>query len=893
MTSATNMQSNSILPPHSRETWETNTADMRTSHILPPRSTETWEENKRQPPARSKDRAFSYSDRQSNRTNRKNLVNSRLSHADATAIEAGKQRWQDKYNSAIATRSKGKKKESKPQNTNLDVDFLASFKISPAVKADQLVSNRTFMGFTCPCFPESRKNITSDNILQDSLQNVLDVRPELRHRSRFEVLFPYLAYSLQRKNHYLYPELSLSVLISSRVQDAVQQNIQKTIEDEPNAKLEKVQQSEKLSALKVMDRMKACISYWAVSLFGFSLFKFLGLTLRSLQVHRSQLNIIKDLEKKGHPIIYLPLHKSHLDYIIVTWILWIHDMRVPYVAAGDNLNIFLLGPMLRALGGFFIRRRLDRNGKRDHVYRAVLQSYMQELLQEGQSLEFFIEGGRSRSGKALYPKGGLLSVIVDTFLQGSIQDAYIVPISISYEKLVEGNFIDEQMGLPKQKESVYGTLRALFGVFCGDYGNIRVEFPQPFSLKEFIESYNNDNNILMPSLLSTASPAVNGVTPSSMSSSLSSSTSLCLLNVSKEARDLVHSLAEHIVYSSVCSTVLMSTNILAFLLLTKYRQGATLTELADSFKELTELVKRRNQDIGFSGKSEDIVLYAAATLGSSLVRRNFTENGELYFQPVTSLPSVFSLSYSSAPVTNVFSMESIIVGACFYAGNFNLNNLGQSTQKTDTVLVREELFATTQVLCQLFKYEYILSLSCMTMDDIITDSLDLLVIDEVFRVPAQEVSSRNLRKGIDIFSLEDEEDFSQTNNSLLVNTSREDCVEKLKFYQQVLLPLCESYLVVANQVKTLFDTNVEEETFMKALHDTAKERSHRNLTKCSESAALETLKNAVRSLHDMRIITSHHPDGDKTKPKIVSLVHDYDVQQRLYDLIDLLEHMRE
>ncbi|XP_036364546.1 glycerol-3-phosphate acyltransferase 1, mitochondrial isoform X2 [Octopus sinensis] len=833
-----------------------------------------------------------YSDKYMNRTNRQKSQNNRLSHTDAKIIEQGKQRWQDKCNSLVTSRTQ-KKKETKPQTVNLNVDFLANFKIAPVVKADQLVSYRTFMGFTCPCFPESRKNITSENILQDSLQNVLNIRSELRHPNRFELLFPYLAYSLQRKSPYVYPDLSLSVLISSRVQDAVQQNVQKTIESEPNAKMEKILKIEKQRSKKIIDRMKACISYWSVSLFGYSLFKFLGLILRSLQVHRSQLNIIKDLEQKGHPIIFLPLHKSHLDYIIVTWILWIHDMRVPYVAAGDNLNIPIIGPILRALGGFFIRRRLDTNGKRDLIYRSVLQSYMQELLQEGQSLEFFIEGGRSRSGKALYPKGGLLSVIVDSFLQSCIQDAYIVPISISYEKLMEGNFIDEQMGLPKQKESVWGTIRALLHLFYGDYGNIRVEFPQPFSLKEFIESYNIDNNIVMPNLLPALTPPVNGVSPSSMSSSLSSSTSLCMFNVSKEARDLVQSLAEHIVYSSVCSTVLMSTNILAFLLLTKYRQGATLKELADSFKELTDLVKSRNRDIGFSGKSEDIVLYAAAMLGSNVLKRSFTEIGDVYFKPAISLPSVFSLSYNSAPVTNVFAMESVIVGACFYAGNFSLSDVGNSMQRTDISVKREELFAASQVLCQLFKFEYILSLGCMQIDDIITDALDLLVMDEVLRIPALEVTNRSSKKGIDIFSLGDEDDFLQTNNTLMVNTSQDECIEKLKFYQQVLMPVCESYLVTANHVKTLMDSDMEEEKFMTSLHNNAKERAQRNLTKCSESAAQETLKNAVRALHDLRIITTYHRDGDKNNPKLVSLLWENDVRQRLYDLIDLLEHMRE
>jgi glycerol-3-phosphate O-acyltransferase 1/2 len=98
-----------------------------------------------------------------------------------------------------------------------------------------------------------------------------------------------------------------------------------------------------------------------------------------------------------------------------------NNIKPPLVAAGDNLLIPFFGNLMRGLGAFFIKRRLDhKSGKKDHVYRAVLHSYMTENLREGHSLEFFIEGGRSRSGKALMPKSGLLSVVVDSVLEGII-----------------------------------------------------------------------------------------------------------------------------------------------------------------------------------------------------------------------------------------------------------------------------------------------------------------------------------------------------------------------------------------------------------------------------------------------------------------------------------------
>merc|ERR550532_3085792 len=146
----------------------------------------------------------------------------------------------------------------------------------------------------------------------------------------------------------------------------------------------------------------------------------------------------------------------------------------------------IFGWLLRGLGGYFIRRKLDKKGKKDHLYRAVLQTYMEELLKRNSSFEFFIEGGRTRSGKALYPKGGLLSVLTDACQQGVIHDAQIVPVSISYDKLIDGPYATEQMGQKKERETFWKTCTAIYKLFLAKYGHVRVDFAQPFSLKEYL-----------------------------------------------------------------------------------------------------------------------------------------------------------------------------------------------------------------------------------------------------------------------------------------------------------------------------------------------------------------------------------------------------------------------
>lgn len=172
----------------------------------------------------------------------------------------------------------------------------------------------------------------------------------------------------------------------------------------------------------------------------------------------------------------------------------------------DNLYFSCL---LRGLGAFYIKRRLESNGssEKDILYRATLHTYMIHCLRAHHNIEFFIEGGRSRTGKPLLPKsniqrnsnlyaatcawliflyffqGGILSVIVDAYLDGTIEDALLVPVSMNYEKLVDGNFIREQTGAPKQMESFKLAMGAIWKILNSHYGAIRIDFNQPFSMK--------------------------------------------------------------------------------------------------------------------------------------------------------------------------------------------------------------------------------------------------------------------------------------------------------------------------------------------------------------------------------------------------------------------------
>lgn len=190
---------------------------------------------------------------------------------------------------------------------------------------------------------------------------------------------------------------------------------------------------------------------------------------------------LRDAARRG-PLVLVPSHRSHVDYMVMSQVMLKAGLLPPHVAAGDNLSFFPLGPIFRKGGAYFLRRSF----KGDVLYGAVFRAYVRELFNEGFSQEFFIEGGRSRTGKTLPPKLGLLSMLVDAYLESREDDAIFLPCHISYERVVEaGSYVKELSGKAKEKESA-GALVKTAGVLRERYGRVYVTFDEPLSLKEHL-----------------------------------------------------------------------------------------------------------------------------------------------------------------------------------------------------------------------------------------------------------------------------------------------------------------------------------------------------------------------------------------------------------------------
>lgn len=183
---------------------------------------------------------------------------------------------------------------------------------------------------------------------------------------------------------------------------------------------------------------------------------------------------------KEHPIVLVPCHRSHFDYLILTYIFHSNYLSPPHIAAGINLSFWPMGPLFRGAGAYFIRRTFDDN----ELYKMVFRKYLTFLIREGYTQEFFIEGGRTRTGKILTPKLGMLTAIVNAFVQGIRRDLYLVPVSIHYGRIPEEeSYRREVSGEEKERESLGALLRAR-AILSKRFGTAYVSFGTPISLTD-------------------------------------------------------------------------------------------------------------------------------------------------------------------------------------------------------------------------------------------------------------------------------------------------------------------------------------------------------------------------------------------------------------------------
>jgi len=193
---------------------------------------------------------------------------------------------------------------------------------------------------------------------------------------------------------------------------------------------------------------------------------------------------VRELARNGHEIIYVPCHRSHMDYLLLTYVIYHEGLVTPHIAAGINLNFWPAGPIFRRAGAFFLRRSFAGN----KLYTAVFREYLELLFNKGYSVKYYPEGGRSRTGRLLPPKTGMLAMTVQAMTKGINRPVSLVPVYIGYENVMEvSSYVKELKGKSKKKESPLQVLSAIKKL--RNYGHGYLNFGEPIQLNQFLDQH--------------------------------------------------------------------------------------------------------------------------------------------------------------------------------------------------------------------------------------------------------------------------------------------------------------------------------------------------------------------------------------------------------------------
>ncbi|KAI9754159.1 MAG: hypothetical protein M4579_004827 [Chaenotheca gracillima] len=371
---------------------------------------------------------------------------------------------------------------------------------------------------------------------------------------------------------------------------------------------------------------------------------------------------------KKQSIIFLPCHRSHVDYVSLQLICYRLGLALPTVVAGDNLNFPVVGQFLQNAGAMYIRRSFGD----DVLYTTVVQTYIDTLLQKGFNFECFIEGGRSRTGKLLPPKFGILSFILDTILSGRVEDAIICPVSTQYDKVIETEgYVNELLGVPKQKENLVDFLSAS-SILSLRLGRVDVRFHEPWSLKEFITQQQERADI-------------------------SGQIDMNKVNQSEVRTRLLRTLGYKVLSDINDVSVVMPTALIGTVLLTLRGRGVGKSELVRRVDWLSERVRGKGGRVAHFGGLPTAVVAdrALEVLGPGLVKLVEGLGEDTYYAV-----DRFQLSFYRNMTIHLFISEALVAAGMY-------SRVRQGGGPENQRISYDALLEQVAFLSQLFRGEFI------------------------------------------------------------------------------------------------------------------------------------------------------------------------------------------
>jgi len=362
---------------------------------------------------------------------------------------------------------------------------------------------------------------------------------------------------------------------------------------------------------------------------------------------------VRELAANGHEIVYVPCHRSHMDYLLLTYVIYHEGLVTPHIAAGINLNFWPAGPIFRKCGAFFLRRTFAGN----KLYSSIFREYLELLFNKGYSVKYFPEGGRSRTGRLLAPKTGMLAMTIQAFTKGVNRPVSIVPVYIGYEHVMEvKSYMKELKGKSKKKESptqVFSAIRKL-----KNYGHGYVNFGEPVSLSAFLD----EQAPKWRDIVSDDEKKPQWLTPT------------------------VNSLANTIMTRINKNAALNGTALLAFVLLSSKTQVMSKLELVKAIADLLALFEENpySSDATFP-KTE-----AEQIVDRTLALNRFQQSHDAYGEMVSPKEdSAVLLTFYRNNIMHMFALPSLVMAAIFAHDKLSKDGILKLVEQLYPMLQRE------------------------------------------------------------------------------------------------------------------------------------------------------------------------------------------------------------
>ncbi|MFT7808324.1 glycerol-3-phosphate acyltransferase 2, mitochondrial-like isoform X1 [Arapaima gigas] len=393
-----------------------------------------------------------------------------------------------------------------------------------------------------------------------------------------------------------------------------------------------------------------CISPLLLRIASWMMLKLLGGLFYSIQVNLNHVASLHRATAQGHPLVFVSQQQCGLDYTVIALVLFCHNLRVPYTVSHLRPGSTWLRFVLQHLGVVFPPHQAEQDTEESGLYRAVMTSFIGELLREGQSVSF---GLAMPSGQG----AEWLTVMLDAMRESTIPDVTLIPVTIAYDRVPVSSI--------QAQQSVLSLLWSLLHLLWeGSQGNIQIHFAHPFSLKEMCDNGKYHlrgarplQEIILHTILDDRSD--NLFRQKTMSWMLSP---FFCPDLPPLERQLTMYLTQHLLFSTTACTAVMSTDLVSCLLLHKHRKGLHLSQLYQDVYWLIKEVLFRKWDVGFGGSLSTVLYHAVSLLWPHLVLISLPHEADPLLAPRSSPADVLTLAGRCQSLTHVFITEA--VGAC-------------------------------------------------------------------------------------------------------------------------------------------------------------------------------------------------------------------------------------